>query len=343
MDIRYMMLKDRYYFLHTNMVLINDSRKLDAFKREVSLFIKELSIFDISLIKLSCTIPSISVQNELLNIAVICSESTTFSDYIRFNSELPIKKLASFTKKNHSFFNKWQNYIILYYLLLSNDNYSNLLSFLNIHKKQDSLTKMTQKGHHKEEAADIPESTEENFGLVLSCSKKKCFVLTPFGYIKIVNNVDHISPGEICMSKPETNKKGFKFPFKMLILYLIIFTVAVTYIYTFPEKKIVIKSNFIFQISVNKWNKVISVKPLNGYADKIKYNCNVFNKNYDEATVIILKTAEYLKYIDKKSSVNIYVKGKRNSDINFRYTINYFKSNKLNCVINNNGSLLFER
>lgn len=74
----------------------------------------------------------IDTRSHLLNIALCCTRSDDISTYIRKNKSLPIKQIILLTGCNRKLLERWRKYIIVLFLIMSNDEYLYLKSYLNI-------------------------------------------------------------------------------------------------------------------------------------------------------------------------------------------------------------------
>lgn len=100
---------------------------------EIKLFSTELKEYNLSFDILAKSCPSHKdTKDKLLNLAfTICKESSMV-DYIRNYKMLPTKQICVLTNLNRKFIEKWRRYIIVLVLILSNENYVYLKSYLNI-------------------------------------------------------------------------------------------------------------------------------------------------------------------------------------------------------------------
>ncbi|OPJ62116.1 sigma factor [Clostridium oryzae] len=100
---------------------------------EIALFSKKLSTFKLSFTDLLDSCPShIDTRNNLLNIAFKCSSEKSILDYINSKKKLPISEIMLLTNSKRKFMDKWRKYILALILILSDNDYSYLKSYLNI-------------------------------------------------------------------------------------------------------------------------------------------------------------------------------------------------------------------
>ncbi|KAJ53093.1 RNA polymerase sigma factor [Clostridium tetanomorphum] len=100
---------------------------------EIKLFSIELSKYNISFGELSKFSPSHKdTKDNLLNIAIRCIDNDEIMIYIRRNKMLPIKQIAVLTGAKKKLLEKWRKYLISLILVLSNDEYLYLKSYLDL-------------------------------------------------------------------------------------------------------------------------------------------------------------------------------------------------------------------
>lgn len=96
-------------------------------------FSKELEEYSISFDVLIDNSPShLDTRNSLLNLAFLCVKNTSIIEHLKQKKSLPIKEILLLTKLNRKFVEKWRRYIIALILLLSNNDYSYIKSYLDI-------------------------------------------------------------------------------------------------------------------------------------------------------------------------------------------------------------------
>lgn len=102
-------------------------------QEEIIAFSEELKKYNLSFQMLVGSCPSSrETRSELLNLAFICLKETSILEYLHKTKELPIKQICLLTNNNRAFIKKWKNYILALILILSNEEYIYLPSYLNI-------------------------------------------------------------------------------------------------------------------------------------------------------------------------------------------------------------------
>ena len=100
---------------------------------EIQLLNKELSQYNITFRDLIENSPSHSdTKNNLLNLAIQCLNETIIVDYIYKYKMLPIKEICLLAGVKRKFLEKWRRYLIALILILNNDEYTYLKSYLDI-------------------------------------------------------------------------------------------------------------------------------------------------------------------------------------------------------------------
>ncbi|WP_186430850.1 RNA polymerase sigma-I factor [Clostridium sp. BSD9I1] len=100
---------------------------------EINALKNELANFKLTFTDLINHSPKhIDTRSHLLNIALCCTKNDDISTYIRKNKALPIKQITVLTGCNRKLLERWRKYIIVLFLIMSNDEYLYLKSYLNI-------------------------------------------------------------------------------------------------------------------------------------------------------------------------------------------------------------------
>ncbi len=100
---------------------------------EILSFTRELSDYKLSFENLVNSAPSHKdTRDNLIDIAFKCSREKNITDYIYRNKLLPIKQISLLTGSKPKLIEKWRKYILVLILILANENYIYLRSYLDI-------------------------------------------------------------------------------------------------------------------------------------------------------------------------------------------------------------------
>ncbi|KYH29651.1 MULTISPECIES: sigma factor [Clostridium] len=100
---------------------------------EIALFSKELAKYKLSFNDLIKSSPShIDTRNNLLNLALTCSNNEDILKYIKEKRLLPVSQIALLTGAKKKYIEKWRRYILTLILILSSNEYPYIKSYLNI-------------------------------------------------------------------------------------------------------------------------------------------------------------------------------------------------------------------
>jgi len=122
-------------YIDTKGSLIEFQKELETQKigEEILLFSEELSKYKLSFDDLVSASPShIDTREALLNLAFKCTREERILTYIKNKRNLPIKEIILLTATNRKFIEKWRRYILSLILILVNDEYLYIKSYLNI-------------------------------------------------------------------------------------------------------------------------------------------------------------------------------------------------------------------
>ncbi|GAA0182371.1 RNA polymerase sigma-I factor [Clostridium sediminicola] len=100
---------------------------------EIMLLTSELKKFKIKFKDLVDSSPKHKdTREKLLNLSLICINDDSIIDYMNSKSLLPVKNILLLTGYKKKFIEKWRRYIIALILILSNDEYNYIKSYLSI-------------------------------------------------------------------------------------------------------------------------------------------------------------------------------------------------------------------
>jgi hypothetical protein len=323
------MQKSRYKFVHHNKAILYDAAKLSTYRKELSLFVKELYIYNITFKNLAKGNPRPIIKDELLNLAIICTESDSITKWIKLHRSLPIKELSSISGKPQKFFERWENYIIAFFIIIHN-NYSCIYSFLNI-KSIDPFSKdINDTNPNKEEGIS---GSGEIVGIILKVKSKACYILTPDGSFASIRVSRDVSPGELCSGEIKKERDYYKVPAKIFIAIFAVTLIAYFYLYNLKDRTIIIRGNLSMKMETNKWDRVISLTALNSSSYQLKKDSKTFNKSLDSVLVSLLQSAVYNNYINDKNPSTIYISGAKTEYPDIIKTKQYIEDNKLQVTI----------
>jgi RNA polymerase sigma factor len=109
------------------------SRENSIRSEEIKLLSNELKNYGLCFNDIVKSSPShTDTRNTLLNIAFRCSQEELIVNHIKEKKQLPIKEIMLLTGTSRKILEKWRRYIILLLIVLSNNDYQYIKSYLNI-------------------------------------------------------------------------------------------------------------------------------------------------------------------------------------------------------------------
>lgn len=125
--------------MHNNISLDQYDMELERKNRidEINLYKKYLEQYNIDFLMLSKSSPSHKdTRNEILNVAISCVRDEYIMKKLEEKKRLPAFEIMKLTNKNRKFIEKWRRYLISLIVILSNDEFMYLKSYLNIRKEE---------------------------------------------------------------------------------------------------------------------------------------------------------------------------------------------------------------
>lgn len=103
------------------------------YQKELSILNDLLNYYNLNYIILSKSCPlTKKAKEKALNIAFLCSTQTFLLNLIYEKKYIPLKEISIFTRYDIKFIRRWQNYILMLIIILSNENLPYTRSYLNI-------------------------------------------------------------------------------------------------------------------------------------------------------------------------------------------------------------------
>ena len=326
--------KNKYVFTTIpSMLLVGDSAETNRSK-QISLFLNELNTYNVLLKDLISLPLKEDDRNIALNIAYYIYDNEELIKTITQKKDLPILKLSKLTKIKGEYLKKYRDYIMVYYIILTNPNYKGIQDYFRIKLREDNNVKSIS-------------NKKQNLykGIVVKSLKKSAYILTSMGeFIKI--KIDNkISVGEVAEGKEKKTLKNNKIYISILLFLIIIIGSGIVIEYRRTQSIIVIETSSNIVMHINKFNKVIYVYSPTEKGDKLIQNVNMLNKDVDQA---IAETFEYaldnqMLEINKEfpalsKKILITVNGQPLKYGILNKTSKYVSENNIPIVINNVGN-----
>jgi RNA polymerase sigma factor len=106
---------------------------------EIAEFSVELARYKLNFSELIKSSPShADTRNNLLNVALSCSNNEDILSYIKTKGLLPVSQIALLTNTKKRYIEKWRRYLLTLILLLSSEDYPYIKSYLNIKVGENS-------------------------------------------------------------------------------------------------------------------------------------------------------------------------------------------------------------
>lgn len=297
-------------------------------QKEIEELKEELLIYRILIKDLTFSNPSYIVRNKILNIAYYIIEEEELFDYINKTKKFPLNRLLKRTPLEKEFLLEWKEYIITYFIILSNPKYGYLQEYLQVVEAIDILG-----------SEEIRESNEkeDHVGVILYKGLINSVILTYKGeFIKIKNKKEYLLGEEV------VGKESFrvmKYKLQISILFSIIALISAIFIWQYRgvEKTVVVETTSPISIEINKFNKIINVDTNTEKGIELLDSINIKSLNIDKAVVSILNYAINNEMIPSTDIV-ITVTGKALSYDELKESEEFIIENNLEVKLNNAGN-----
>lgn len=319
--------KNKYVFASVPaMLLISKNSNMNNTK-EMSDFLAELSSYSVIFKDLFNHPLSEDKRNIVLNISYYLLEDEKLNEKLIRKKKVPVKELSIATRIGRNNIMEWNDYIIAYYIILSNPNYKCIQDHLKIKlKTDDNVISMVNKRYPVQK------------GVAIKVSGKYAYIITSSGeFIKVKTN-GGVEPGNVCEGKQSDILRKLKIPIALTFIFLIFIGCATVVEYRRTETIILIETTSKIKLHVNKFNKIIYAYSPTERGEKLIKSVNIENDDVDDSVARIFQYAVDNEMIDKSKETLITITGKSIEYGSLSETNKVISNNKIPIVINNSGS-----
>lgn len=319
--------KNKYVFTSVPAItLLGKSSNFD-YSKEMSEFLSELSSYDVIFKDLFTNRLSEEKRNIVLNIAYYLLENENLNEKLVRRKKVPVKELSIATRIGKNNIADWNEYIIAYYIILSNPNYKCIQDHLKIKlKSKDNVVSMVNKKYPVKK------------GIAIKISGRSAYIITASGeFLKIKPN-NKVNPGNVCEGKQSVWVGKLKIPIALTLVILIFIGCATVIQYRSTESIILIETTSKIKIHVNKFHRVIYTYSATQKGDDLINSIGSENDNVDDYIAKVFQYAVDNNMIDTSKKTLITITGKSIEYGSLPETNKVISENKIPIIINNSGS-----
>lgn len=319
--------KYKYKFSAFNSLSLVDTMIVSERGNHCMKMLEELSSYNVLVKDLISECPSISIRNQILNIAYYIISDLEFYEEIIKDKKLPISKLTKKIAIAKSFFELWQEYIILYVVILGNPNYKYIQDYFKI---EENVSISEDEG--------ISDNSERLIkGIVISKSRKKVIILTSKGELKKINVEDDAEIGEEVSGEPVKRLRDYKLHISIISILIITMISIIVIKYITITETIVINITSPIKLEINCFDKVVDVQSQTDRGIEMLEKLQIQDESTDESLYKILEYALENEMIPT-DNILITVSGKVISFEELIKTNKFLEDNKIPVKLNNYGN-----
>lgn len=320
--------KNKYIFISIpNITLVSNSADENK-SEQISLFLEELSSYNIILKDLVNYPLNEEKRNISLNVAYYIMENEKISEKLDRKKQLPTKELCKEVRMSREKIEDMKDYIIAYYLILRNPDYKVIQDTLKIKLKEDDKVK------------NIEQAKKQTIykGLVIKSYKKSSIIITSMGQVVKIRTKVKARVGQVCDGKECTGLKKYKIHIAIALVVLFALGCATIVDYRNINSIVIIQTSSDIKMHVNKYGKVIYIYSPTEKGKALISNIDAENKNVDDAIEQVFEYAFDNNMIDKNKKILITVSGDSLEYGSLPKTNKFISENKIPIVINNSGN-----
>ncbi len=320
--------KNKYVFTSVpNITLVSNSAD-DNRSKQVSLFLQELSSYNIILKDLVNYPLNEEKRNISLNISYYIMEDDKISEKLNRKRELPIKELCKSVRMSREKIEDMKDHIIAYYLILRNPDYNVIQDTLKIKLKEDDKVK------------SINSLKKNNIykGIAIKVFKKSAYIITSMGEFVKIKTDRKFKLGQLCDGKQCTSLSKYKIHIAIALVVLMMIGCATIIDYRKTKSIVIVETSSNIKMHINKYNKVIYAYSPTEKGKILISSISIDNENIDDAIEGIFEYAFQNGMIDTSKKTLITVSGKSLEYGSLPKTNKFISENKIPIVINNSGN-----
>ena len=326
--------KNKYAFADIPSMLVVGGNTESNRSRELASFLKELEQYKILINDLvNCKLKE-SQRNMALNIAYYISNNEELSRRTRNKKDLLMNKLPKILRLKPIQIDKLRDYILAYYIILSDEKYKWIRDYFRIVENEDKKKDKEK----KEPVIIVNKSTEIYRGIAIKSIGTKVYILTSMGRFLEIKVAEKVSVGEICAGKEKVGINKYKIHIASFLLILMFIAGGLYVQYNKTQTIVVIQTTSSIKIHINSFDKVIYMHSPTEKGKKLIAAVNGINKNTDEVITEIFKYALDNEMIDKSTKTLLTSSGKPLKYGALVETNKFVKEEKIPIVINNAGN-----
>lgn len=314
--------KDKYSFVNSPSIALVDNEMVKKRQDELSLLYEELKEYRILIRDLRNNNFNLEERNKILNIAYFVIENKRIFDFFIEKRILPIKNISKKTRVSTDTLEKWSDYIITYSLILSNEKFNTLKTYLKIEEAEQEIKE------------NIKEKTFK--GILVDKKKNKGIIITSTGDVKRIKIKGDEELGQELQGEESKGIGKFKYVFIAISAVILILAGGLVYNYTSISKIIVIESNIQVKVEINNFDRAIRITSSSEEGDILIQEIKADDKSIDWT---LCKIIEY--QIDKElistEGIFITVSGEPIEYGTLQQTSSLIEKEELNVIINNGG------
>ena len=127
--------RNKYIFSSTPAIIEVGEEVRRIREKQISFMLKELFLYKILVKDLVNIFPTYRDRNLILNIASYIYEDYELFEKVQKKRELPVAMVAKRTRVSRTFLEIWQDYILVYVIILSNPNYKYIQDYIRIEER----------------------------------------------------------------------------------------------------------------------------------------------------------------------------------------------------------------
>ncbi|MGL4654758.1 MAG: hypothetical protein ACRCWM_02560 [Sarcina sp.] len=291
---KYMFSNKRKYYTNVDM---------EEVKREVKILRGYIKKYNVNLTSLSRDIADDEDRNTLLDIAHFLVKEEKIIKHFKEKKSLPKVHISGRTKTKISLIDRYIEYLKLYTILLMEDEFKEIVKYLNIQEKDES------KKRFKDINSNHKQDVYKGISLQISRCAKSIFILTRQGIVADVKYSDGCNSGdEILSTRFRYISTPIKFVFGILGICSVIGFILFN-IYRIPEAKIVINTTSEINLKINSFNNVVYANSPTDKGKNLIEKEGIEHKKFDNALLNILKYADSNEMIPDTGIIRISIIG----------------------------------
>lgn len=308
--------------------VVKDDKFIENRAEEINRLKNELQKYNILIKDLSFDERTYDERNKALNIAYSIIDNEDLFNFVNKHNRFIINQIRKYLDVEKEVLETLKEYIILYFIILSDPTFVYLQQYLNVVKADEVLA--------VDEIRELKTEYTIQKGIVVHRGLINDVILTSKGEVLKIKKDKEVILGEESSGVEFLNLKKYKLHISILSILVILVLIITVYINNNITNTVIIETTSTIKIELNSKNNIVNTYSKTEKGNKLINSLNLKGTNIDTALVEILNYA-ISNEMSPSSGFIVRVTGTPLSYKDLASVEEFIRKNNLQVKFNNSG------